>query len=66
MSPAVPLVDLSARVPFGLHSSLPASLGCGLTEVGHIQVEEMPRITVPGLYAADDATTPMRARWPWR
>ncbi|UOQ55687.1 NAD(P)/FAD-dependent oxidoreductase [Hymenobacter cellulosivorans] len=57
----VPLTALFARMPFELHCPLPLELGCTLTEMGHLQVDEMQRTSVPGIYAAGDATTPMRA-----
>ncbi|MCB2378954.1 NAD(P)/FAD-dependent oxidoreductase [Hymenobacter sp. BT635] len=57
----VPLTALFARVPFALHSQLPVSLGCALTDTGLVQVDEMQRTSVPGVFAAGDATTPMRA-----
>ncbi|MCB2407976.1 NAD(P)/FAD-dependent oxidoreductase [Hymenobacter lucidus] len=52
---------LFARVPFEQSSPLPAALGCALTELGHLQVDEMQKTSVAGIYAAGDATTPMRA-----
>ncbi|WP_088843618.1 NAD(P)/FAD-dependent oxidoreductase [Hymenobacter gelipurpurascens] len=49
-----------ARFPTHLASDLPQQLGCTLTETGHIKVTEFGDTGVPGLYAAGDATTPMR------
>ncbi|UOQ70049.1 NAD(P)/FAD-dependent oxidoreductase [Hymenobacter cellulosilyticus] len=57
----VPLTALFARVPFELHCTLPLSLGCAVTETGLLRVDEMQRTSVPGIFAAGDATTPMRA-----
>lgn len=58
---ALELTAVFARVPFEQHSLLPAALGCALTEMGHLQVDEMQKTSVAGIYAAGDATTPMRA-----
>ncbi|QJX45580.1 NAD(P)/FAD-dependent oxidoreductase [Hymenobacter taeanensis] len=55
-----PLEAIFARFPTRLASSLPEQLGCKLTETGHIAVSEFGDTSVPGLYAAGDATTPMR------
>ncbi|PJJ59799.1 NAD(P)/FAD-dependent oxidoreductase [Hymenobacter chitinivorans] len=60
-APPVPLTALFARVPFELHCLLPVSLGCDLTAQGLLQVDEMQRTSVPGIFAAGDATTPMRS-----
>lgn len=43
------------------HSDLATRLGCTLNEMGLIQVDEMTRTTVPGVYAAGDVTTLARA-----
>ncbi|WP_400193301.1 NAD(P)/FAD-dependent oxidoreductase [Hymenobacter sp. B81] len=56
----LPLTALFARVPFRQHSDLAAQLGCAHTEAGYIQVDELGLTTVPGVYAAGDATTMMR------
>jgi len=55
------LAALFAHVPFRQHCALPAALGCALTEAGHVQVDELQKTSVPGVYAAGDATTPLRA-----
>ncbi|GAB2779543.1 FAD-dependent oxidoreductase [Rhabdobacter roseus] len=54
---------LYAHVPFVQHCDLPAQLGCQLTEQGYIQIDDFHTTTVPGVYAAGDNTTPMRAVW---
>ncbi|MET4107549.1 NAD(P)/FAD-dependent oxidoreductase [Hymenobacter sp. UYP22] len=56
----VPLAALFAHVPFRQHCELPVLLGCTLTESGHLQVDDWQKTSVPGVYAAGDATTPMR------
>ncbi|RTQ46891.1 NAD(P)/FAD-dependent oxidoreductase [Hymenobacter gummosus] len=57
---ALPLTALFARVPNRQSSDLPAQLGCALTETGLLQVDELQRTSVPGVYAAGDTTTPLR------
>ena len=52
---------LYAHVPFVQHCDLPAQLGCQLTEHGFIQIDDFHQTTVPGVYAAGDNTTMMRA-----
>lgn len=49
-----------ARFPTCLASTLPKQLGCKLTETGHLEVSDFGHTGIPGLYAAGDATTPMR------
>lgn len=43
------------------HCSIPEKLGCQLTEQGFLQVDNFQQTTVPGVYAAGDNATPMRA-----
>jgi thioredoxin reductase len=50
-----------ARVPFQLPGNLTQQLGCTLTEMGYVQVDDFQHTSVPGVYAAGDNTTPMRA-----
>ena len=42
-------------------SPLPAQLGCELDESGAIVIDEEGRTSVPGVYAAGDATTDKKA-----
>jgi thioredoxin reductase len=58
---AVALEALYARLPFEQHCALPHTLGCTHSEAGHIAVDNFQKTSVPGVYAAGDATTPMRA-----
>lgn len=55
-----PVQAIFARFPTKLASNLPEQLGCQLTDTGHIVASEFGATNVPGLYAAGDATTPMR------
>ncbi|HYG38213.1 MAG TPA: NAD(P)/FAD-dependent oxidoreductase [Cytophagales bacterium] len=50
-----------ARVGFKQHSDIPEKLGCEITEQGFIKVDDFNRTTVPGVYAAGDNTTMLRA-----
>jgi len=58
---AMPLTAVYARVPFEQHCLLPRDLGCAYTEGGYLQVDDFQKTSVPGIYAAGDATTMMRA-----
>ncbi|MFC6225018.1 NAD(P)/FAD-dependent oxidoreductase [Hymenobacter artigasi] len=57
----VPLAALYLRPGMAQHCLLPQELGCTYTEAGYLQVDSMQNTSVPGIYAAGDATTPMRA-----
>jgi len=57
----LPLAALYARLPFEQHCALPRHLGCAHSEAGYLVVDNMQQTSVPGIYAAGDATTPMRA-----
>ncbi|MBC3541748.1 NAD(P)/FAD-dependent oxidoreductase [Rufibacter sediminis] len=50
-----------ARPAFEQHCPLPEELGCELTETGHLKVDGFQKTTVPGIFAAGDATTMMRS-----
>lgn len=56
----VPLTALYSRVPVRQSFTLTEQLGCSLTEQGLIQTTEFGETTVPGVFAAGDATTLMR------
>lgn len=60
----VPLAALYARLPFAQHCALPQALSCKHSETGYIKVDNMQKTSVPGIYAAGDATSPMRAVGP--
>lgn len=42
------------------HSSLPASLGCAMTANGYIQVNELGKTSIDGVFAAGDNTSPLQ------
>ena len=50
-----------AAIPFEQHSDIPASLGCELTDQGHIKVDGFQKTTLKGVFACGDATTMMRS-----
>jgi thioredoxin reductase len=50
-----------AAVKFTQHSSIPASLGCELTEQGHLKVTEFQATTIKGVFACGDSATMMRS-----
>jgi thioredoxin reductase len=55
------ITAMYARPPFTQHSDLPALLGCNIDEMGFITVDEFQQTNVPGIYAAGDNTTRLRA-----
>ena len=57
----IALDALYASVPFMLNSDIPKTLGCAITETGHIEVDTMQITNIPGVYACGDCTTPMRS-----
>ena len=57
----VPLAALYLRPGMAQHCLLPRNLGCAYTEAGYLQVDFMQKTSVPGIYAAGDATLPLRA-----
>jgi thioredoxin reductase len=52
---------LYARLPFEQHCLIPQQLGCELTDMGHIRVDDMQKTRVPGIYAAGDNTIIFRS-----
>jgi thioredoxin reductase len=55
------LEALYAKVPFVPQTDIPEKLGCLTDDSGYIKVDDFKRTSVPGIYAAGDNTTPMRA-----
>lgn len=52
---------LYAKVPFVQHTDVPASLGCELTEHGHLKVDPLQMTTVPGIFVCGDNAFGMRS-----
>lgn len=52
---------LYAAIPFEQHSDLSVSLGCELTEMGHIKTDSFQKTSVPGIYACGDNASMMRS-----
>lgn len=50
-----------ARLGFEQHCTLPQKLGCLINETGYLEVDEMQKTSVPGIYAAGDNTNRMRS-----
>lgn len=50
-----------AALPFTQHSDIPESLGCELTEMGHLKTDMFQKTTVPGIFACGDSTSMMRS-----
>lgn len=55
------LPTLYARPPFEQHCAVPQQLGCVLNETGLLQTDNFFQTSVPGVYAAGDCMSPMRA-----
>lgn len=50
-----------AAIPFLQQSDIPVSIGCELTEEGHIKVDAFQKTTVPGVFACGDNSSIMRS-----
>ncbi len=48
-------------IPFTQHSDIPVSLGCELTEHGHIKINSMQKTTIADIYACGDNSNMMRS-----
>ncbi|WP_423148382.1 NAD(P)/FAD-dependent oxidoreductase [Rubrolithibacter danxiaensis] len=55
------LTALFARPSFKQHCTIPLQLGCTLNDQGYIQVDELQRTSIPGVFAAGDNTTQARS-----
>lgn len=49
-----------ARSPFVQHCNIPESMGCQLTEDGYIQVNQLQKTNIQGVFACGDNTTRIR------
>ncbi|MDL5514027.1 NAD(P)/FAD-dependent oxidoreductase [Arenibacter sp. M-2] len=50
-----------ASIPFKQNSNIPKTLGCEITENGHIEVNFMQKTTEEGIFACGDNSTMMRS-----
>lgn len=55
------LKALYARPAFEQHCAVPMEIGCGINTAGYIQIDEMQKTNVPGVFAAGDNTSRMRS-----
>jgi len=47
--------------PFTQHSNIAESLGCEMTEIGHIKIDQFQKTNVAGFLACGDNSSPMRS-----
>ena len=47
--------------PFKQHSDVPESLGCEMTEMGYIKIDQFQKTNIVGLFACGDNSSPMRS-----
>ncbi|SDJ08444.1 Thioredoxin reductase [Pedobacter sp. ok626] len=52
---------LYARPPFVQHCPVPKEIGCEINKMGYIQVDDLQKTTVAGVFAAGDNTSKFRA-----
>lgn len=50
-----------AAIPFEQHCDIPVSLGCELTQAGHLKVDQFHQTNVGGIFAAGDCTSMFRS-----
>lgn len=50
-----------AKPLYEQHCAIPQTLGCGLTESGHVKVDMFQKTTVEGVFACGDNATPLRS-----
>ncbi|WEK17684.1 MAG: NAD(P)/FAD-dependent oxidoreductase [Candidatus Pedobacter colombiensis] len=55
------LKALYARLPFEQHCVVPKEMGCELNKMGYLQVDELQKTSIAGVYAAGDNTSKFRA-----
>ena len=47
--------------PFRQHSDIPKKIGCEMTEMGHIKIDNFQKTNISGLYVCGDNSSPMRS-----
>lgn len=60
-NPEVDFKAVYAAIPFTQYSDIPMSLGCELTEQGHINVDNLQKTTIEGIFACGDNSAMMRS-----
>jgi thioredoxin reductase len=58
---ATPIKAIYARSPFEQHCTIPATLGCELSDEGYIRVDTFQQTTVHGIFACGDNVGRMRS-----
>jgi thioredoxin reductase len=58
---AVTMKAVYARPMYKQHCTIPQTLGCELTEQGHVKVDLFQKTTVEGVFACGDNSTPLRS-----
>jgi thioredoxin reductase len=57
----LPFSAVYAAIPFVQHSDIPVTLGCELTELGHLKTDPFQKTNVPGVFACGDNSSMLRA-----
>ena len=52
---------LYAKLPFKQHCQAAIEIGCRLTDHGFVEVDDLAKTSIPGIYAAGDCTTQFRS-----
>lgn len=56
-----PLKALYAKLPFQQHCEVAKEIGCGIDELGYIEVDDFQKTTISGVFAAGDNTSRFRS-----
>jgi thioredoxin reductase len=57
----VTMKAIYARPLYEQHCTIPQTLGCGLTEFGHVKVDMFQKTTVESVFACGDNCSPLRS-----
>ena len=57
----LPIEAVYAALPFQQHTDIPTELGCQVTEDGYIEVDNMQKTTISGVFACGDNSNMMRS-----
>lgn len=58
---SLPIEAVYATLPFEQHADIPTDLGCQLSEHGYIEVDNMQKTSVSGVFACGDNSNMMRS-----